>query len=101
MTFLSQILYNLSQSPKAHVVKEGAEEVKLVKIDDFTEALSNAEEAIGQIIIQNNADTKRVQDILDEEDLDDLDGAATLPQTITKVNSILAVLTQIVQRTKE
>lgn len=101
-TQLSQVIYGFVGDAKPILMGEGDNAQKVVNYDDYSVALSSVEEAMGQVIIQNNSETDRLQGIIDDAGLIILDpGTATLAQTVAQQNAIIAVLTNLNSQSKE
>lgn len=93
----SQIVYGWSGSPAPIPVEKDGKEHSAVSVDDFTQAMTSAEEALGQKILQDNNDKLRVlQEITDQGLVDLVPATATASQCATEINKIKAILTNLI-----
>jgi hypothetical protein len=97
MIYNDQILFNWSQGAMPQLVGEGDNQKKLSSYDDMMLGLTNAEQALGQKILQDNQGVLYVQDLISEQGLTELSGAATLADVIATQNSIITILNNLVQ----
>ncbi len=87
MIYNDQILFNWSQNPTPQLIGEGDNQKKLVSYDDHVLGLQNAEQALGQKILQDNQDTLYTQNLITDQGIASVD-----PSTITLVDLAAEVL---------
>lgn len=94
----AQILYGFAGDSKPIPFGEGDEKKALVSHPDFMMAMRAAEEAMGQKILQDNADAVRVSNLVVDQELSTLNtGTATAADCAGQLNKVYAILTNLVQ----
>lgn len=94
--FKSQAIYGFSGDSKPILIGEGDDKNKLVSYDDHITAMGNAEDAVGQIIVQDNAESTRLNGMITSLSPSQLGGTATLSDVIEQINIINTILTNLV-----
>lgn len=89
-TFNSQVYYGFTGNLSSFTLK--GEEKKIPDFDSVFSALQASEEALGQKITQDNAETFRLQSAINDSGFTELDGAATLPEVIVQLNLVINFL---------
>lgn len=96
-TFNSQVIYNYAGDVKG-VPHQHLEDTKQVPtVDEFVTTIQNAEAAMAQKILQDNAESARLLSVINDTGLATLGGGATLADAIAQINKINGFLsTQLV-----
>lgn len=100
--FYSQVLYGFAdEGIKPVLIGEGDEKKTLVNYEDFVSSMKTAEDALGQQILQNNAESTRLNDLIVDQEIVQLPGAATLADVIVEINKINTILANLVLNGKQ
>ncbi len=94
----SQMVYNYAGDAKPVTIGEGKEAMQLVPHSVFTEAMENAEMAMMQKVSQDNAESYRLNSLINGQGLTAIDPATGgVAELIAEVNKMNSILTQLVQ----
>jgi len=98
----SQIIYGWGGDPEKVVVGEGDDAKEVVTVEDFITSIRSAETAMGQKILQDNAETHRLNSAIADSGFQTLQPTALLADVIVEINKINAFLsTNLVKLGKE
>lgn len=101
-TFNSQIIYGWGGEPEPIRIDGEDEKLEAVSTKDFLSSLGAAEDAFGQKILQDNQESERLLNLINDQGLTNLDtGTATAAQCAAAINSINAILTNLVVSGKD
>lgn len=96
-SFNSQVFYGFGVALGPAKIQVDGKDVLVPTLEDFLAASGAAEGALGQKILQDNAEKVRIRKLIDDAALTPLDpGTATTAQLAAQNAQLIAILTNLV-----
>ena len=99
---MSEVIFDLINDAKPYLITgEDDSREGLAKHSDFVSSMQSTQSVIAQQVTQNNAESTRLNKLINGQGLTALTGISTLGDTQDQVNSIITILQNLVLNGKQ